>query len=462
LVLAVSNQVAMSIQRHKIEGKLLHNSNHDSLTDLPNRSLFLDRLGNSITKAKRQKGTGFAVLFFDIDDFKIVNDSLGHVVGDKLLVAIADRLRNNVRKIDTVARVPVISRFGGDEFAILLDDIGESSVALAAATRLKELMSKPYELDGKQIFAPVSIGVAMSTHEYEQPEDILRDADIAMYRAKELGKERVEIYDKAMHARILKRMRIGNALRQGALQKEFRLFYQPIISLQDGRIVGHEALIRWYTPDGSILVPDDFLEALDTAGLLYRTDHWVLEKACLQEVEWHNQFPSDPPLFISVNISAKYFKHPNLVEDINQVLQETKLDPHQLWLEITEKVSAADDESAIAILQELRSMGIRISLDDFGTGYSALNYLARFPVDALKIDKSFIRMIGVQEESLKIIEMIKALASHLGLTLIAEGVEESAQIPFLRSINCEYAQGFYFAKPQDARSATSLLANRQQ
>lgn len=462
LVLAVSNQVAMSIQRHRIEGKLRHNSSHDALTDLPNRSLFLDRLRDSIANAKQRKGTEFAVLFFDIDDFKIVNDSLGHVVGDKLLVALADRLRHNVRKIDTVTRTSVISRFGGDEFAILLDDIKESRFALSAAIRLKELMSKPYQIDGKEIFAAVSIGVAMSTNEYEQPEDILRDADIAMYRAKELGKERVEVYDKTMHARILKRMHIGNVLRQGALQKEFRLHYQPIISLQDGRIVGHEALIRWYTPDGAILEPDDFLDAMDTAGLLYKTDHWVLQNACLQEVEWHNQFPSDPPLFISVNISAKYFKHPNLVDDIDQVLQKTKLDPNRLWLEITEKVSAADDESAIAILKKLRSIGIRISLDDFGTGYSALNYLARFPVDALKIDKSFTKMIGVQEESLKIIEMIKALADHLGLILIAEGVEDSKQLPFLRSINCEYAQGFYFAKPLDSQSATRLLAKGQQ
>lgn len=461
LVLAVSNQIAMSIQRHRIEGQLVHNSNHDALTDLPNRSVFLERLRDSITKARQRKGTEFAVLFFDIDDFKIVNDSLGHGIGDKLLVAIADRLRHNVRKIDTVARAPVISRFGGDEFAILLDDIKETQFALAAAVRLKELMSKPYKIDEKEIFAAVSIGVAMSTHDYEQPEDILRDADIAMYRAKELGKERVEVYDKAMHARILKRMHIGNALRQGALEKEFRVHYQPIVSLQDGRIVGHEALIRWYTSDG-ILEPDDFMDAMDTAGLLYKTDQWVLQNACLQAVQWQDQFPSDPPLFISVNISAKYFKHPNLVDDIDQVLQRTKLDPSRLWLEITEKVSAADDESAIAILRNLRSMGIRISLDDFGTGYSALNYLARFPVDALKIDKSFTKMIGVQEESLKIIEMIKALASHLGLILIAEGVEESRQIPFLRSINCEYAQGFYFAKPLESESATRLLAKEHQ
>lgn len=457
LVLAVSNQVAMSIQRHRIEGKLRHTSNHDALTDLPNRSLFLDRLGDSIAEAKQREGTEFAVLFFDIDDFKIVNDSLGHIVGDKLLVAIADRLRHNVRKIDTVARTSVISRFGGDEFAILLDDIKESRFALAAANRLKELMSKPYRIDDKEIFATVSIGVAMSTHNYDRAEDILRDADIAMYRAKELGKERVEVYDKAMHARILKRMRIGNALRQGALQKEFKLHYQPIVSLEDGRIVGHEALIRWYTPDGAILEPDDFMDAMDTAGLLYKTDQWVLQTACLQAVEWLRRFPVEPPLFMSVNISAKYFRHPNLLSDIQQVLQKTRLDPGRLWLEITEKVSAADDETSITILKNLRSMGIRIGLDDFGVGYSALNYLARFPVNALKIDKSFINMIGIREENLKIIEMIKALASHLGLLLIAEGVEDSGQIPFLRSIQCEYAQGFYFARPLDSEGATKLL-----
>lgn len=456
LVLAVSNQIAMSIQRQRIEGQLLHSSDHDALTDLPNRNLFLRRLGDSIVRA-RQQGPGFAVLFFDIDNFKLVNDSLGHFVGDRLLKAIADRLRHNVRDIDMVSRVSVISRFGGDEFAILLDDIQESHSAMAAASRLKELMSKPYDVDGKEIFAPGSIGVAMSMSGYEQPEEILRDADIAMYRAKELGKERIEIYDKAMHASVLKRMQIGNALRQGALQREFRLHYQPIVSLQDCRIMGHEALLRWYTADGNILLPGDFLDAIDTAGLLYTTDHWVMENACNQAVEWHSRFPSEPPLFISVNVSPKYLRHPNLVRNLEQALENSRLAPSQLWLEITEKVSAADDESAIAILKSIHAMGVHISLDDFGTGYSALNYLARFPVDALKIDRSFVQMIGVQEESLKIIEMIKALAQHLGLMLIAEGVETVQQAKFLLSIQCEYGQGYLFAKPLDAYTATRQL-----
>jgi len=460
VVLAISNQVAMSIQRNRVEGELIHNANHDSLTGLPNRKLFLDRLSQSLVRSKQEKGAEFAVLFFDIDDFKVVNDSLGHAIGDKLLIAIAERLKHNVRNIDTVTRnsVSVIARFGGDEFAILLDDVKESLFALATANRLRRVLSRPYEINGKQIFSTVSIGVAVSTIDYEHPEDILQDADIAMYQAKELGKTRVEIYDKSMRDRALERMRIRTILRQGALQKEFQLHYQPIVSLHTGRIVGHEALMRWYTPNRGILNPGDFLDAIDTAGLMYTTDHWALKNACSQAVEWQNKFPSNPPLFIAVNLSAKNIKHPNLVDDISQVLQETKLEPDRLWLEITEKVSAPDDESAIEVLKKLRAIGIRISLDDFGTGYSALNYLARFPVDVLKIDHSFIKMIGVDDDSQKIIEMIKALASHLGLIVIAEGVEKVEQIPFLRSINCEYAQGFFYAKPVDSQSATELLA----
>jgi diguanylate cyclase (GGDEF)-like protein len=458
LVLAVSNQVAMSIQRSQVEGELLYKSSHDSLTNLPNRALFMERLSKSIARAKHEKGFAFAVLFFDIDDFKVVNDSLGHETGDKLLIAMAERLKHNVRNIDIVARDTVIARFGGDEFAILLGDIKENLYALATANRLKEILSKPFNINRKQIYSTVSIGVAVSTIGYNNPDDILRDADMAMYRAKELGKSRVEIYDKSMHDQAIERMRMGTALRQGALQKEFRLHYQPIVSLQTGQIVGYEALMRWYTHDRGILIPASFMDAIDTAGLIYSTDHWVLQTACRQLVEWDKQFSSISPLFISVNLSAKNIKHPNLVNNIYQILQETNLEPDRLWLEITENVSTPDDESAIEVLKKLRSIGIRISLDDFGTGYSALNYLARFPVDALKIDRSFVKMIGASEDSQKIIEMIKALSSHLGLIVIAEGVEDAKQILFLQSILCEYAQGFYYAKPLDAQSATELLA----
>ena len=459
LVLAIGNQVAMSIQRDRVQEKLLHNSSHDALTDLPNRTFFLNRLKHSIARARQQNRIEFAVLFFDIDNFKIVNDSLGHSVGDKLLMAMANRLRNNVRSIDIVAR-PIVARFGGDEFAILLDDIKESQYAIAAANRLKELLSRPFNVNGKEIYTTVSVGVALSTNDYEKPEDILRDADIAMYKAKEMGKERVEIYDNDMHAKVVERMRLGTALRQGVLHKEFRIHYQPIISLKNGKIVGLEALLRWHTPHRGILKPDEFMDIIDTAGLLYTTDHWVLKNACKQIIQWQKQFPNDPALFISVNISAKYFKHPHFVDNIDQVLKETNLEPNRLWLEITEQVSAANDESIITILEKLHTMGIRISLDDFGTGYSALSYLARFPITSLKIDRSFINMIGVNDDSLKIIEMIRALASHLGLILIAEGIETSKQVPFLKSIGCDYGQGYLFAKPLDVQSATEFLSKR--
>ena len=459
LVLAVSNQVAMSIQRSKVESELIHTSSHDTLTDLPNRALFLERLGWSITRAKGGNGFEFAVLFFDIDDFKVVNDSLGHATGDKLLIAVAERLKHNVRNVDVNT---VIARFGGDEFAILLDDIKGNLFALAAANRLKDILSRPFNISGKQIFATVSIGVAVSSIGYENPDDILRDADMAMYQAKELGKARVEIYDKAMHERVSERLSMGTALRQGALRKEFRLHYQPVVSLQSGRIVGHEALLRWYSPERGILNPADFFYAIDTAGLIYSTDQWVLYNACVQAAEWQKKFSNSSPLFISVNLSAKNIKHPNLIENIKRVLQVTKLDPGSLHLEITEKVSTPDDESAIDVVRRLRSMGIRISLDDFGTGYSALNYLARMPVDVLKIDRSFVRMIGKNDDSQKVIEMIKTLASHLGLIVIAEGVEEAGQIAYLRSIQCEYVQGYFYGKPLDSQSATQLLESNPQ
>ena len=457
IVLAVSNQVAMSLQRSRVEGELIHNSNHDALTDLPNRIFFLEHLERSIVRSKQETGIEFAVLFFDIDDFKVVNDSLGHAIGDKLLIAVAERLKHNVRKIDIVTRNSVIARFGGDEFAILLDDIDASYYATETANRLKEILSKPYNIAGKQIFITVSIGVAVSLIGYDTAEDILRDADMAMYQAKELGKSRVEIYDKTMHARVSERMRLGTAIRQGALQKEFRLHYQPIVSMHTGQIVGFEALMRWYTPDRGILIPADFIDVIDTAGLIYSTDHWVLKTACIQAVEWDNQFPNWESNFISINLSAANIKNPNLVDNISQVLQETKLDPNRLWLEITEKVSAPDDDSAIEVLRKLRSLGVRISLDDFGTGYSALNYLARFPVDVLKIDGSFIKMIGIDANSQKIIEMIIALANHLGLIVIAEGVETIEQVQFLHSIHCQYTQGFFYSKALDIEAATKLL-----
>ena len=409
LVLSVSNQVVMSIQRSKVESKLIHVSSHDSLTDLPNRALFLERLNWSITRAKQEKGFEFAVLFFDIDDFKIVNDSLGHGVGDKLLIAVAERLKHNVRNLDINT---VIARFGGDEFAILLDNIQGNLFALATAKRLKDILSKPYRIDEKQIFSTVSIGVTVSSIGYENPDDILRDADMAMYQAKGLGKARVEIDNKAMQDRGLEHLNMGTALRQGVLRKELRSHYQPIISLKTGYIVGYEALLRWYVPERGILYPADFMYAIDTAGLIYSTDHQVIYNACMQAVEWQNRFMITPPIFVSVNLSAKNLKHPNLTESIKRIIKVTNLDSSSLHLEITEKVNTLNDENAIKVLKNLRSIGIHISLDDFVAEYSTLNYLARMPIDVLKIDRSFIKIIGENNNSQKVIEMIKTIANH--------------------------------------------------
>lgn len=460
LALAVGNQVALSIQRHRVQAEMLYKSYHDSLTGLPNRTLFLDRLQQAIARNKR-KGAGFAVLFFDIDNFKIVNDSLGHTAGDKLLVAISERLEKKFREIDTIARISEISRFGGDEFAILLTDIDDASQAISIARRLQDLMSTSFDVDGKEIYTSISIGIALSTKNYTRPEDILQDADIAMYRAKERGKERIEIYDHAMHNQIIEQMQMVTALKKGALEKEFRLHYQPIISLQDGRIVGHEALLRWYKPGRGILQPELFMGLLNTDGLLFSVDDWVLNAACRQAVEWQRQYSLEAPLFMCVNISAANLKHPQFLNKVQQTLKETGLPPHNLWLEVTEKISAVNDEAAIDVLKKLHALGIRISLDDFGTGYSALNYLVRFPIDALKIDRSFIQMIGVNEDSLKVIQTIKALADHLGLSVIAEGVDDPKQIPFLKALKCEYVQGFLLAHPMDAEAATKILGERK-
>lgn len=457
LVLAIGNQVALSIQRQRVQAELLHNSLHDTLTGLPNRVMFLDRLRQAIARYKRNHEALFAVLFFDIDNFKIINDSLGHGFGDQLLLEMADRLKNNIREIDTVTRTPLLSRFGGDEFSILLDDIKDSQSAIRAAVRIQQLLIEPFKIAKKEIFISVSIGVALGSPEHEKPEDVLRDADIAMYRAKELGKERIEIYDTAMHSQILESMRLVTALRKGAIEKEFRLHYQPISSLAEDRIVGFEALLRWYTPDRGILAPDQFINLLDTGDFLFITDFWVLKTACAQIVAWQNQFKSDPPLFMTVNISSNNIKHPNFLTSIQKILKDSSLESNRLWLEVSEKVSVANDEKALEVFKVLHDSGVHICLDDFGTGYSSLSYLVRFPINCLKIDQSFIRMLGVSDEGFRIVETIKALAAHLGLVVVAEGVENPKQLSYLKTLKCEYAQGYLMGRPLDAEEAGKLL-----
>jgi diguanylate cyclase (GGDEF)-like protein len=458
LVVAISHLISITIERKRVESKLLYNAFHDPLTKLPNRLLFLDRIRVSLAKIKRDPNYMFAILFIDIDNFKDINDSLGHKIGDQFLIELSKRLKENIREVDTVGRFGMVARFGGDEFAIFLDGINEESDAAFVAQRLQELIKQPIFLEGKELTATLSIGVTVSATKYKHPEDMIRDADIAMYRAKELGRNRIEVYDTGLKKRVTDRLNIVNSLRKAIDQNEFLIYYQPIISLRTGRIVGLEALLRWASPTQGFLTPDKFIMVCDTTGLTSQIDYWVAMNACQQMVKWQTQFPCAPPLYLSINLSAKQINNPRLIEEVNCVFNETGIDPNTLWFEITEKTSAGNEEATLEMLRELHHKGVRLSLDDFGTGYSAYIYLVNCPIDAIKIDKSFIAGIGKNPESSKIIESVKSLANQLSISIVAEGVEERDQMDFLVELECEYAQGFYFSKALPPDEITSLLS----
>ncbi|MFQ5857549.1 MAG: EAL domain-containing protein [Anaerolineae bacterium] len=439
-------------ERKRAEEQLLHGAFHDALTGLPNRALFMDRLGRSIERAKRREDHLFAVLFLDLDRFKVVNDSLGHTIGDQLLIAMAPRLEGCVRATDTVARL------GGDEFVILLEDIEAVSDATRVAGRIREVLTVPFNLDGHEMFTTASIGIVLSATSYEQPEDILRDADIAMYRAKALGKARYELFDAAMRDHVVARLRLETDLRRAIERQEFEIHYQPIVSLADGRIAGFEALLRWQHPEHGLVSPGEFIPVAEETGLIVPIDQWVLRETCGQMRAWQAQFPADPPLTISVNLSSKQFAQPDLIEQIEQVLRETGLDARSLKLEITESVIMENGESAAVMLSRLRALGVQVHMDDFGTGYSSLSYLHQFPIDTIKIDRSFIGKMGVDGNNSEIAQAIVMLARDLGMDVIAEGVETAEQLVRLRALECEYGQGYHFSKPLDSEAAGALIA----
>lgn len=438
--------------RQRAEEQLTHSAFHDALTGLPNRALFMDRLGHVVECAKRREDYLFAVLFLDLDRFKIVNDSLGHMAGDQLLIAIASRIKACLRSADTLARL------GGDEFTILLEDIKDVSDAKHVANRIQEELMLPFNLSGNEVFTTASIGIALSTTSYERPEQLLRDADTAMYRAKAHGKARHEVFDIAMHACAIALLHLENDLRRAIERQEFQIHYQPIISLLSDRINGFEALVRWQHPERGLLSPADFIPMTEETGLVIPIGSWVLREACRQMKVWQEQFPANPPLTISVNLSGKQFSQPGLSEQIKQILQDTRLDPYSLKLEITESVIVENAESATIMLSQLRTMGIQLYMDDFGTGYSSLSYLHRFPMDTLKIDRSFTSRIGVDNENWEIVQTIITLAHNLGMNVIAEGVETAAQVALLRELKCEYGQGYFFSKPVDGAQAGALIA----
>jgi diguanylate cyclase (GGDEF)-like protein/PAS domain S-box-containing protein len=433
----------------------------DPLTGLPNRLLFIDRVGRLVKRTKRHKDQLFAVLFMDLDGFKMINDSMGHLIGDQLLIGVANRLEKCLRSTDTVARLGetfTVARLGGDEFTVLLDHIKDPGDAKRAADRMMKALALPFILGGKEVFTSVSIGIALSNSSYEQAEDILRDADTAMYRAKSLGKARYEVFDADMRASVMARLQLETDLRHALDREEFRNFYQPIVDLASGEIVGFEALLRWQHPTRGLLGPEEFIPVAEETGLIRELGWWNLREACRQITDWRAALPAHTHLTISVNLSAKQFLQPNLVEDISKLLCELALAPEALKLEITESTVMADPAAAVEMLQQIKSLGIRLAIDDFGTGYSSLSYLHRFPLDTLKIDRSFISGMGEEGEGMEIARTILPMANNLRLDVVAEGVETLQQVAMLKKLHCKYGQGFYFSRPLSAEGIAALLA----
>jgi diguanylate cyclase (GGDEF)-like protein len=439
----------------------LYDAFHDSLTGLPNRDLFVECLGRAIAHTKGHRSYLFAVLFLDLDRFKVINDSLGHLVGDELLRAVVLRLRASIGRADTVARV------GGDDFAILVRNVDVGS-AVDFADRIHKALIVPFELRGQEVFVTASIGIAVggepTAASREQPEHLLRDAHTAMYRAKALGTGRYQVFNASMHDLALERLQLETDLRMAVKRREFLLHYQPFVCLASGRIIGFEALVRWQHPLRGLISPIKFIPVAEETGAIVPLGEWVLEEACRQLRLWEEMFDFDQPLIMSVNLSGKQFAQPDLVDRIQAILAATGLSAKSLKLEITESVVMDDVESAIAVLKQMKALNVKLGIDDFGTGYSSLSYLSRFPTDTLKVDKSFVGLMELESEgeNVAIVRTIVALAHALGMDVIAEGVETAAQLARLRAIGCEYGQGYFFAKPLPSEAATALMASEPQ
>ncbi|HLM01563.1 MAG TPA: EAL domain-containing protein [Pyrinomonadaceae bacterium] len=436
--------------RKKAEELIHHAAFHDALTGLPNRTLFSDRLSMAVERAKRSAAYKFAVVFVDLDRFKIVNDSLGHDMGDKLLIDLSHRLESCLRAIDTVARL------GGDEFAILLDGISRMEDATEVAVRIQSSLREPFILDGHEFVSTASMGIAYSLPGYERPEDILRDADTAMYKAKANGKARHEVFDSHMHTRAIQALTLENELRRALEKGEIKPYFQPIVALKTGKIVGFEALARWVHPERGLISPADFIPLAEETGLIVPIGFSILRESCRQIVEWQKSY-RQPELSVSVNLSGKQFRQATLIEEIKDILFETELHPHFLKMEITETIVMENTIANIEMLKQLKGIGAQISIDDFGTGYSSLSYLHRFPFDAIKIDRSFVSRMLQDRESLGIVETITALAMKLDKSVIAEGIEKKEHQKLLDEAGCQYGQGYLFSKPVDAATAEQLL-----
>jgi len=434
------------------EERLVHNAFHDALTDLPNRALFMDRLEHAVDRARRRKDYTFGVLFLDLDRFKVVNDSLGHRTGDQLLVGIARRLEACLRPGDTVARL------GGDEFTILLEDVIDASDATRIAERLQGMLKVPFTVAGQEVYTSASIGVALSTTGYADPEDLLRDADLAMYRAKANGRARSEVFDRAMHERVVTLLQMETDLRRALERGELRVAYQPVVALGSRAVTGFEALVRWHHPERGVILPTEFIPLAEETGLIVEIGRWVLWEACRQTRRWHDALGGPRPA-VAVNLSSRQFLQPDLLGQVRGALEDSGLDPRWLHLEITESTVMETGDVVLPVLHQLRDLRVHLCLDDFGTGYSSLSYLHEFPIDTLKIDRSFVGRMGRSGENVEIVRTIVALGHNLHKRVVAEGVETSEQVAQLRALQCEYGQGHFFAAPLDPDAAARLVTD---
>ena len=437
-------------ERKDFEQALRYQAFHDALTDLPNRTLFVDRVERALARA-RVTGVSASVMFVDLDNFKVINDSLGHAVGDRLLVTLTERIKSCLRHEDTLARL------SGDEFAILIEDVRVHDDARRLAERVQEQLQVPFILDRREVFASVSIGIAICGPEHVEPDDLLRDADLAMYRAKANGKARCELFDSTMNEQANERLALETAMRRAIERDELRVFYQPIVRLEDASVVGFEALVRWEHPELGLISPADFIPLAEETGMIVPIGAWVLEEACRQVKQWQDERCGDRALLLSVNVSARQFQSPDLVETVAEVLDRTGFDPTHLKLELTESLMMQDVERTIQRLHDLKRLEIQLVVDDFGTGYSSLAYLRRFPISVLKVDKSFVQRLGVDPQDDAIARSIVTLASDLGMQVVAEGIETAEQLRLLRSLACDLGQGYYFSRPVPSHLAEAFV-----
>lgn len=442
--------------REQLQNQVLEIALHDSLTGLPNRVLFMQRLAKALNHAQQESNYQFAVLYLDCDRFKVINDSLGHLVGDELLIAIARRLQASLTSIGTLARL------GGDEFGILLENLPDNSIVIQVAERIMQQLSLPFNLSRYEVFMNASIGIVIGNKDYDRPEYLLRDADTAMYRAKASGKASYHVFAPAMYEEALHLLELENDLRRAIARQEFRVYYQPIISLTTGKISGFEALLRWQHPNRGLIGPVEFISVAEETGLIHSINSWVLQSACHQLSLWQHHTAVPENLTISVNLSARLFYQPKLIAIIDQIITETRINPVNLELEITESVIMENSHNVKNIIQQFQGRNIKLVMDDFGTGYSSLSYLHSFPLNALKIDKSFVQRMQENKENMGLVPAIISIANSMGMKVIAEGVETQEQLDQLRHLNCDFAQGHLFSPALAPDLALNLLAKGSQ